>query len=71
MIFNDLDSEKTRHEQTDKQTRAKFKVLTNSLTNQKRTKNCQNTDLNNQIVEFWGHLKSQKRAKIEFTHGKN
>ena len=31
----------------------------------------QNTDLNNQNPEFGGTLKCQKRAKNEFTHGKN
>ena len=32
-------------------------------------KNGQNTDLNHQNVEFGGPLKSQKRAKNEFTQG--
>ena len=27
----------------------------------------QNTDLNNQNVQFWGPLKSQKKAKNELT----
>ena len=34
-------------------------------------KNGQNTDLNNQNIEFGGRLKSQKVAKNEFTHGNN
>ena len=32
-------------------------------------KNGQNTDLHHQNVEFGGPLKSQKRAKNEFTQG--
>ena len=34
-------------------------------------KNCQNTDLNNQYVEFWGPLRNQKMAKNEFIHRNN
>ena len=34
-------------------------------------KNGQNTDLNNQNVEFGGPLKTQKMAKNEFTYGNN
>ena len=37
----------------------------------RETKNGQNTDLNNQNVEFKGPLKSQKRPKNELTNSKN
>ena len=39
--------------------------------NIRRTKNGQNTDFNNQNVEFGGSLKSQRAAKNEFTHRNN
>ena len=34
-------------------------------------KNGQNTDLNNQNIEYGGHLKIQKMAKNEFNHENN
>ena len=34
-------------------------------------KNGQNTELNNQNVEFGGPLRSQQMAKNEFIHGNN
>ena len=47
---------------------------TNGRTNKRDSlglKNGQNTDLNNRYGQYWGPLKSQKRAKNEHTHGKN